>query len=172
MPYLCCWLSRLILTTSRFALALLARRGVRVNVLTATRGRAGSCGDPPPVSSRRIARRARVRVALCLRRIGHRAAHPAGLSRWLFERSRPPHHHFPDSRQRGQAAAPSDVDFWPRWSLWTPCPHCHRSVRCPSVPSGERRDRAIYPLPCPSRLLPLWACPTFAPCQTKPSRSV
>jgi LmbE family N-acetylglucosaminyl deacetylase len=28
-------------------LALLARRGVRVNVLTATRGRAGSCGDPP-----------------------------------------------------------------------------------------------------------------------------
>ena len=28
-------------------LALLARRGVRVNVLTATRGQAGSCGDPP-----------------------------------------------------------------------------------------------------------------------------
>jgi LmbE family N-acetylglucosaminyl deacetylase len=29
------------------ALALLARRGVRVYVLTATRGQAGSCGDPP-----------------------------------------------------------------------------------------------------------------------------
>jgi LmbE family N-acetylglucosaminyl deacetylase len=29
------------------ALALLARRGVRVYVLTATRGEAGSCGDPP-----------------------------------------------------------------------------------------------------------------------------
>jgi N-acetylglucosamine malate deacetylase 2 len=28
-------------------LALLARRGVRVHVLTATRGQAGSCGDPP-----------------------------------------------------------------------------------------------------------------------------
>jgi LmbE family N-acetylglucosaminyl deacetylase len=28
-------------------LALLARRGVRVHVLTATRGEAGSCGDPP-----------------------------------------------------------------------------------------------------------------------------
>ena len=28
-------------------LALLARRGVRVQVLTATRGQAGSCGDPP-----------------------------------------------------------------------------------------------------------------------------
>jgi len=28
-------------------LALLARRGVRVQVLTATRGEAGSCGDPP-----------------------------------------------------------------------------------------------------------------------------
>ena len=28
-------------------LALLARRGVQVNVLTATRGQAGSCGDPP-----------------------------------------------------------------------------------------------------------------------------
>ena len=29
------------------ALALLAARGVRVQVLTATRGQAGSCGDPP-----------------------------------------------------------------------------------------------------------------------------
>ncbi len=29
------------------ALALLARRGVRVQTLTATRGEAGSCGDPP-----------------------------------------------------------------------------------------------------------------------------
>lgn len=29
------------------ALALLARRGVRVHVLTATQGEAGSCGDPP-----------------------------------------------------------------------------------------------------------------------------
>lgn len=29
------------------ALALLARRGVRVHLLTATRGEAGSCGDPP-----------------------------------------------------------------------------------------------------------------------------
>ena len=29
------------------ALALLARRGVRVQVLTATRGQAGSCGEPP-----------------------------------------------------------------------------------------------------------------------------
>jgi len=28
-------------------LALLARRGVRVHLLTATRGQAGSCGDPP-----------------------------------------------------------------------------------------------------------------------------
>ena len=28
-------------------LALLAHRGVRVHVLTATRGQAGSCGDPP-----------------------------------------------------------------------------------------------------------------------------
>jgi len=28
-------------------LALLARRGVRVHVLTATRGESGSCGDPP-----------------------------------------------------------------------------------------------------------------------------
>jgi LmbE family N-acetylglucosaminyl deacetylase len=28
-------------------LALLARRGVRVQILTATRGQAGSCGDPP-----------------------------------------------------------------------------------------------------------------------------
>lgn len=28
-------------------LALLARRGVRIQVLTATRGQAGSCGDPP-----------------------------------------------------------------------------------------------------------------------------
>lgn len=28
-------------------LALLARRGVRIHVLTATRGEAGSCGDPP-----------------------------------------------------------------------------------------------------------------------------
>jgi len=28
-------------------LALLARRGVRVQVLTATRGQAGSCGEPP-----------------------------------------------------------------------------------------------------------------------------
>lgn len=28
-------------------LALLARRGVKVHVLTATRGQAGSCGDPP-----------------------------------------------------------------------------------------------------------------------------
>ena len=28
-------------------LALLARGGVRVQVLTATRGEAGSCGDPP-----------------------------------------------------------------------------------------------------------------------------
>ena len=28
-------------------LALLARRGVEVHVLTATRGEAGSCGDPP-----------------------------------------------------------------------------------------------------------------------------
>jgi len=29
------------------AMALLAQRGVRVHVLTATRGEAGSCGDPP-----------------------------------------------------------------------------------------------------------------------------
>jgi LmbE family N-acetylglucosaminyl deacetylase len=29
------------------ALALLARQGVRVQILTATRGQAGSCGDPP-----------------------------------------------------------------------------------------------------------------------------
>mgnify|MGYP000732581162 CR=1 FL=1 len=28
-------------------LALLARRGVRVHLLTATRGQAGSCGEPP-----------------------------------------------------------------------------------------------------------------------------
>jgi LmbE family N-acetylglucosaminyl deacetylase len=28
-------------------LALLVRRGVRVHLLTATRGEAGSCGDPP-----------------------------------------------------------------------------------------------------------------------------
>ena len=28
-------------------LALLARQGVRVQVLTATRGESGSCGDPP-----------------------------------------------------------------------------------------------------------------------------
>lgn len=28
-------------------LALPARRGVRAHVLTATRGQAGSCGDPP-----------------------------------------------------------------------------------------------------------------------------
>lgn len=32
-------------------LALLARRGVRVQVLTATRGQAGSCGEPPLCSS-------------------------------------------------------------------------------------------------------------------------
>jgi LmbE family N-acetylglucosaminyl deacetylase len=31
-------------------LTLLARRGVRVHVLTATRGQAGSCGDPPRCS--------------------------------------------------------------------------------------------------------------------------
>ncbi len=31
-------------------LALLARRGVRVHLLTATRGEAGSCGDPPMCS--------------------------------------------------------------------------------------------------------------------------
>jgi len=32
-------------------LALLARRGVRVHVLTATRGQAGSCGEPPLCST-------------------------------------------------------------------------------------------------------------------------
>ncbi len=32
-------------------LALLSRRGVRVQILTATRGQAGSCGDPPLCSS-------------------------------------------------------------------------------------------------------------------------
>lgn len=36
-------------------LALLARRGVRVQVLTATRGQAGSCGNPPLCSAEELA---------------------------------------------------------------------------------------------------------------------
>ena len=36
-------------------LALLARRGVQVNVLTATRGEAGSCGEPPLCNAEELA---------------------------------------------------------------------------------------------------------------------
>jgi len=46
-------------------LALLAQRGVRVQVLTATRGQAGSCGDPPLCSPEELptAREAELRCA-------------------------------------------------------------------------------------------------------------
>ena len=59
-------------------LALLARQGVRVQVLTASRGQAGSCGDPPVCRPEVLGT---VREAE-LRCPGAGTAHPAGLSGW------------------------------------------------------------------------------------------
>jgi hypothetical protein len=65
-------------------LALLARHGVRVEVLTFTHGEAGSCGDPPLCTSAELpaVREHELRSAWLARRFVPKLERPAAIGLW------------------------------------------------------------------------------------------
>lgn len=106
-------------------LALLARRGVAVHLLTATHGEAGACGDPPRCRPEEMpAVRERE-----LRGAGYRAtAHP-GLSGWPSERGRPRSGCLAHSRRRARDPAAGDAHLWAGRPVGPPRPRVDRG-RC------------------------------------------